>query len=171
MNTYSQNHTFLTSPWWAMGQVDSVYDGMVVNETATRSRAGLLNILSAVTIFIMLAWPELDPIRFVGPFVIFDMLAAAIFGLTPFSPAGTLGTLISFKLKPVWKSNKPKRFAWALGATLGICCMTFWWFNMNQAVISVLAICFALTWLEAVLGFCVGCWMHSKLFHCETCQE
>ena len=163
-------HTFLTSPWWAMGQPDPENCGMMINETATRARAGLLNILSATTLFIMLAWPELDPIRYVGPFVIFDMTIAAAFGLTPLSPAGILGTLITTRVKPAWKPTKPKRFAWTLGATLGICCMTFWWFDMYYWVIGVLAVCFMLTWLEAVLGFCVGCWMYSLLFKCETCS-
>ncbi len=163
-------HTFLTTPWHAMGQPDPGGCGMMINETATRARAGLLNIISSVTIFIMLAWPEIDPIRYVGPFVIFDMLIAAKFGLTPLSPAGILGTIITLRMKPVWKPTKPKRFAWSLGALLGVCCMTFWWFNMPTAVIAVLAICFVLTWLEAVLGFCVGCWIYSLFFNCEICS-
>lgn len=163
-------HTFLTQPWWAMGQQDPGSCGLMINETATRARAGLLNIISSVTIFILLAWPELDPIRYVGPFVIFDMVVAAIFGLTPLSPAGLLGTAITIGMKPAWKPTKPKRFAWTLGALLGVCCMTFWWLDMPVAVISVLGICFMLTWLEAVLGFCVGCWMYSLFFHCEVCS-
>ena len=163
-------HTFLNYPWWAMGQPDPDHCGMMINETATRARAGLLNILSSITIFIMLAWPELDPIRYVGPFVIFDMLMAATFGLTPFSPAGVLGTLITTHSKPIWKPTKPKRFAWILGASLGVCCMSFWWLDMSNWVIGVLGVCFLLTWLEAVLGFCVGCWMHSLFFNCEVCS-
>jgi len=59
-----------------MGQKDPAGCGLMINETATRARAALLNVLSSVTIFIMLAWPELDPIRYVGSFVIFDMLDA-----------------------------------------------------------------------------------------------
>lgn len=163
-------HTFFTTPWWAMGQPDPDGCGIMINETATRARAGLLNILSSVTIFILLAWPEIDPVRYVGPFVIFDMLMAAILGLTPFSPAGTLGTTMTMGAEPVWKPTKPKRFAWVLGATLGVCCLTFWWLDWTIAVIAVLGICFMLTWLEAVMGFCVGCWMYSLFFNCETCS-
>lgn len=170
MSDVKKFHTFLTSPWWAMGQPDPNGCGLMINETATRARAGLLNVLSSVTIFILLAWPELDPIRFVGPFVIFDMVVAAAFGLTPLSPAGVLGTLITRNMAPAWKPTRPKRFAWVLGATLGVCCMSFWALGMNAWVIGVLCICFALTWLEAVLGFCVGCWIHSMFFHCEVCS-
>jgi hypothetical protein len=48
--------------------------------------------------------------------------------------------------------------------------MTFWILGMTEWIIAVLAICFVLTWLEAVMGFCVGCWMYSLLFKCEACQ-
>jgi len=34
----------------------------------------------------------------------------------------------------------------------------------------VVAICFVLTWLEAVLGFCVGCWLYSLFFECDVCE-
>jgi len=84
--------------------------------------------------------------------------------------AGMLGTALTMKLRPVWKPVKPKRFAWTLGATLGACCLTFWILGMTAWIIGVLAICFLLTWLEAVMGFCVGCWMYSLLVKCEVCQ-
>ena len=110
MESTSTSHSnFLTNPWWAMGQPVEGHCGTCINETATRARAGLLNILSGTTIFIMLAAPELDPIRFVAPFVIFDMVAGATFGLTPLSPAGIFGTVITRKIRPVWKPIKPKR--------------------------------------------------------------
>jgi Domain of unknown function (DUF4395) len=171
MNTAADTHTtFLTNPWWAMGEPRPGECGLCINETATRARAGLLNILSGTTIFLMLTAPELNPVLYVGPFVIFDMTVAAVFGLTPLSPVGILGTALTIKVRPVWKPIRPKRFAWSLGATLGVCCLTFWLLGMNNWVIGVLGVCFALTWLEAVMGFCVGCWMYSLLFRCESCQ-
>jgi len=169
-STSNSSSTFFTNPWWAMGQPVEGQCGTCINETATRARAGLLNVLSGTTIFIMLAAPELDPIRFVAPFVIFDMVAGATFGLTPFSPAGIFGTFITRKIRPVWKPIKPKRFAWTLGATLGVCCLTFWVLGWQTWIIAVLGVCFILTWLEAVLGFCVGCWMYSLLVKCEVCE-
>ncbi len=168
--TTDTHHAFLTRPWWSMGQAMPGECGPCINETATRARAGLLNILSGTTIFLLLAMPEVDPIRFVAPFVIFDMVSAATFGLTPISPAGVFGTALTMKIRPVWKPIKPKRFAWTLGAMLGICCLTFWMLGMTEWIIAVLGVCFILTWLEAVMGFCVGCWMYSLLFKCEVCQ-
>jgi hypothetical protein len=164
-------HTFLTNPWWSMGQVMPGSTGMRINETATRARAGFLNMLSAITIFLLIAAPQLDPVIYVGPYVIFDMFMTAAFGLTPFSPTGILGTLITMRVRPVWKPTQPKRFAWFLGGSLGITCLGMRLLHVaNPWIIAVVAICYTLTWLEAVLGFCVGCWLHSMLFGCEVCE-
>jgi hypothetical protein len=140
-----------------------------INETATRARAGILNVASGLTMVVLWAAPELDPVRYVAPFVIFDMVVAATFGLTPFSPAGVVGTTLTMRLQPVWKPTRPKRFAWSLGASLGALCLVFWALGWTPWIFGVLGTCFLLTWLEAVLGFCVGCWMYSKLFGCKTC--
>ncbi|USH04768.1 DUF4395 domain-containing protein [Grimontia kaedaensis] len=165
-----QYHTFLTTPILAMGQSIPGESDLRINETATRARAGLLNVLSAVTMVILLVRPEWDPVIYVGPYVIFDMLMAAIFGLTPLSPSGLLGTAMTMRTKAIWKPIKPKRFAWSLGAIMGITCLTFRLLEMPDIwLFAVLGICFMLTWLEAVLGFCVGCWMHAKMFGCEPC--
>ena len=164
-------HTFFSKPVFAMGQKIPGECDLRINETATRGRAGLLNILSMVTMVILIFKPELDPIIYVGPYVIFDMTMAALFGLTPLTPTGLIGTAMTMKTKPVYKPIKPKRFAWTLGAILGVTCLVFRLLDFSDIwLLSVLGICFILTWLEAVLGFCVGCWMHSLFFGCEVCQ-
>ncbi|MGI2260660.1 DUF4395 domain-containing protein [Shewanella sp. GXUN23E] len=171
MMAHSDKHRFLTSPVLATGQTFEGESGLRVNETATRARAGLLNILSMLTIFILLWQPELDPVIYVGPYVIVDMTMAALFGLTPLSPSGLVGTAITMKLPPLWKPAKPKQFAWTLGAIMGVTCLVFRLLDFPAGwLLAVLGICFVLTWLEAVLGFCVGCWLHAKLFGCEICR-
>lgn len=161
----------MTDPLLAMGSSFEGECDLRINEVATRARAGLLNILSMLTMVILVFKPEWDPVIYVGPFVIFDMTMAALFGLTPLSPVGILGTLMTLRIAPVWKPIKPKRFAWTLGAALGITCLTLRLLHFgNPWLLAVLGTCFLLTWLEAVLGFCVGCWMHSLFFGCEVCQ-
>jgi hypothetical protein len=154
-----------------MGQAIGAGTGLRVNETATRARAGFLNMLSATTIFLLIAAPEVDPVIYVGPYVIFDMFSAAALGLTPLCPTGVLGTLVTMWIRPVWKPAQPKRFAWVLGGSLGAICLGMRLVQVaNVWIIGVVAICFLLTWLEAVLGFCVGCWLFSLLFECEVCE-
>ncbi len=48
-------HTFLSSPWHSMGQTMPDAVELRLNETATRARAGLLNLLSITTIFLLVA--------------------------------------------------------------------------------------------------------------------
>ncbi|MDF1561438.1 MAG: DUF4395 domain-containing protein [Deltaproteobacteria bacterium] len=171
MHDHPEFHTFLSRPWWRQGQELPGSSVARVNETATRARAGLLNALSATTIGLLIFAPELDPVIYVGPYVIFDMFTAAAFGLTPFPPTGIVGTVATFRFRPTWKPAAPKRFAWILGGSLGVVCLTMRLLDFATVwLISVVAICFVLTWLEATLGFCVGCWMHSKLIGCEECD-
>lgn len=106
-----------------------------------------------------------------GHFVILDVVTAASFGLPPRSPVGVIGTSVTMKMPPVWKPSYPKRFAWTIGALTGAVCLTFRLRRLHVAwLIAPLGICFTLKWLEAVYRFCVGCWMHAKLFKCEPCQ-
>jgi len=126
-------HSFFTRPWWAMGEVLPGAASPRINETATRARAGLLNMLSATTIFLLVAAPELDPVIYVGPFVIFDMFAAAAWGLTPLSPVGLVGTAMTMWLRPAWKPTQPKRFAWILGGSLGVVCLTMRLLHVDNA--------------------------------------
>lgn len=164
-------HAFLNTPWWAMGQITHAHAEPRINEVATRARAGLLNIISAITIALLLLRPETDPVIIVGPLVLFDMLAAAVSGLTPFSPTGILGTALTMGIRPVWKPTRPKRFAWLLGAGLAATCLAMRLFGASPvAMAAVVAVCFVLTWSEATLGFCVGCYMHKLIWGCQDCE-
>ncbi len=164
-------HAFFNQPWWAMGQMTNAHAEPRINETATRARAGLLNIISAVTIALLLFRPETDPVIIVGPFVLFDMLAAAITGLTPFSPTGILGTALTMGIRPVWKPTRPKRFAWLLGASLAATCLVMRLLGASPvAMAAVVGVCFVLTWSEATLGFCVGCYIHKLIWGCQDCE-
>jgi hypothetical protein len=166
-----REHAFLNTPWWAMGQRVQGHTAPRINETATRARAGMLNVISATTLALLLLAPATDPVRWVGPYVLFDMLTAAAFGLTPLCPTGVLGTALTLKVRPTWKPTAPKRFAWLLGASLAATCLTMRIFGASPGSMAlVVAVCFCLTWLEAALGFCVGCWMHGRFFGCETCD-
>lgn len=164
-------HAFLNTPWWAIGQMTQGHAEPRINEVATRARAGLLNIISAITIALLLMRPETDPVIIVGPLVLFDMLAAAATGLTPLSPTGVLGTALTMRIRPVWKPTRPKRFAWLLGAGLAATCLAMRLAGASPvAMAAVVAVCFVLTWSEATLGFCVGCYMHKLFWGCEDCE-
>ena len=162
---------FFTSPFYAIG-TDVGGGQLRINETATRARAGLLNAMSAATVFILLGAPQIDIVIYVGPIVIYDMIVAALFGLTPLSPFGLLGTALTMKFPAAWKPPSPKRFAWTLGAGMGITCTLMRIFRVpNEYIAIVVLMCYILTWLEACLGFCVGCWMYGLIWGCDDCID
>ncbi|WP_139589211.1 DUF4395 family protein [Mycobacterium ulcerans] len=73
--------------------------------------------------------------------------------------------------RPVWKPTRPKRFAWLLGAALAATCLAMRLLGASPVAMAVVvAICFVLTWSEATLGFCVGCYMHKLIWGCEDCE-
>ena len=152
---------FWTKPWYALGsQLKGRTPGEIyMNENAVRARAGLLNITAWVVFVILLTAEKPLFIAYtVGPLVGWDMLAASIFGLVPLSPYGVLGTLLAWGPKPIWKPAGPKRFAWALGVGMVTACLVLGQFQQRTAAIAVNIVCITLTWMEAALGFCLGCW-------------
>ena len=146
-------------------------DELMFNATAIRARAGILNVIIGTTIFVQVTRPELEPVFYVALFLLADMIGAVIFGLSPASPTGFLGNLLTTKIRPVWTPHRPKRFAWSLGATLAVTCLALVLLDFNSNwIVGTLGIFFVLTWLDAALGFCVGCWIYSKLFDCQVCE-
>lgn len=73
----------------------------VFNASAVRARAGILNLIIGTTIFLLLSNPELDPVIYVVPFLLFDMIVTVVFGLRPVSPTGNIGTLLTMGMRPV----------------------------------------------------------------------
>jgi hypothetical protein len=144
---------------------------LMFNARAVRARAGVLNVIIGVTISLILTRPEIDASLYVSAVLLFDMIVAVVFGLTPLSPTGVLGTALTTGYDSVPTPHLPKRVAWSLGATMAATCLLLRLLHADEAWIAgVYGIFFVLTWLDAALGFCVGCWIYSKLFECEVCR-
>uniref|UniRef100_A0A7S0BBC5 Thioredoxin domain-containing protein n=1 Tax=Pyrodinium bahamense TaxID=73915 RepID=A0A7S0BBC5_9DINO len=151
---------------------------MYMDENAVRARAGLLNITSWMAIINIFLWKEMLFLYMLWPIVAWDMLAAAVFGLTPLSPYGLVGTLLAYifgPAEPHWKPAEPKRFAWVVGFFLVNCCALGGLLQSRPLMIVAVMMCNAATWAESALGFCVGCWMWNTVIapHIgkQACQE
>mmetsp|Transcript_8344 Transcript_8344/g.23175 ORF Transcript_8344/g.23175 Transcript_8344/m.23175 type:complete len:182 (+) Transcript_8344:616-1161(+) len=125
-------------------------------------------------------WPSStsSSLYMLWPIVAWDMLAAAVFGLTPLSPYGLVGTLLAYifgPAEPHWKPAEPKRFAWVVGFFLVNCCALGGLLQSRPLMIVAVMMCNAATWAESALGFCVGCWMWNTVIapHIgkQACQE
>jgi hypothetical protein len=129
----------------------------VVDERQVRVAAGLTMAIGAVAFvyanFDKLFWP----IRMVSAFFFVDFLLRVAAGVEH-SPTGLVAGWLTHRQPPQWVSAKPKRFAWSLGAAMALAMAVV----TNSGIHGVLPrsiclICLALMWLEAVLGFCLGC--------------
>jgi hypothetical protein len=143
----------------------------IFNLFAIRARAGIVNLLLGIALVSHHVYPESLTVLYLSAFLLFDMLVAAVFGLTPLCPTGVLATLLALKIRPVSTPHLPKRFAWLMGASLAL--VIFMLIQVQSEGIwidMVLVVFFTLSWLDAVLGFCMGCWIYSKLFDCHSCR-
>ena len=131
---------------------------------------------------------------------LFEMIAGMFVFTSRLSPLILLSTFLARNSHPVWKPLIPKRFAWSLGGTMVIICLLF--LNpdsfagfVNQTFDSMILptsynymsssiptpfviLCISFMWLEAILGYCVGCKIHSLLVflkiiddECEACND
>lgn len=165
----------LTSPWNSFGQR---FDNLtvwgrparfsVVNERAVRATAGIVMVLATIAIAIAYFDKNYTPIRIIAVLVAADYALRQVAGLTPLSPIGTLGTFLVRNQTPEWVGATQKRFAWALalGMVLLIAILT----NVEVHGLGVQLIgltLIGLLWLESVVGFCVGCFIYSRLIKAD----
>nr|MDA3808017.1 DUF4395 domain-containing protein [Thiomicrorhabdus sp.] len=115
---------------------------------------------------------------------LFEMLAGMFVFSARFSPAILISTYLSRNTQPIWKPLQPKRFAWSIGASMILACILYFnpdvfatWINvlfggellpvtqnyMPSWIPSLVWVCIVFMWLEATLGFCAGCKVHSLL--------
>lgn len=133
-------------------------------------------------------------------FGLFEMLAGMFVLTSRFSPTIYLATLLAKNTQPNWKPLVPKRVAWSIGASFISVCLVFFnpevfagWVNtlfssdvlpttenyMPKWIPLVLVwVCLGFMWLEAILGYCVGCKLHALLVklgifkeECESCNN
>ncbi len=129
-------------------------------------------------------------------FAFFDLLAGMFVLTSRLSPTILISSFLAQSQKPVWKPLVPKRYAWGIGASFISICIVFFnpeifaeWINQfyGSDLLSttenyipfwiptnLVFACIAFMWLEAVLGFCVGCKCHALLVklgvHKEECD-
>ena len=133
-------------------------------------------------------------------YALFEMLSGLFVFTSRLSPTILIASFLARGHRPLWKPLVPKRFAWTLGSSFIISCLIFFnpdtfagWVNgiahttllpttenyMPKWIPMVLVwACLGFMWMETVLGFCVGCKIHSLLVvlgimqeECEACNN
>jgi len=129
-------------------------------------------------------------------FAFFDLLAGLFVFTSRFSPTILISSFLAKYQSPVWKPLVPKRYAWIIGASFISVCIAFFnpeilagWVNSlygspllpttenyipSWVPLNLVFVCLGFMWLEAILGFCVGCKCHFLLvklgLHKEVCD-
>lgn len=126
-------------------------------------------------------------------YALFEMLAGMSKATSYLSPTIWLSTLLARHQRPLWKPLAPKRFAWGIGATMICTCLVFFhpekfaaafnWVAQHPVLptteqylprwlpLVMVWVCLGFMWLEAVLGFCVGCKIHALLVKAGVFKE
>ena len=165
----------LTSPWNSFGQRfdDLTVWGRparfpVVNERAVRATAGIVMVLAATAIAIAYFDKNYTPVRIISVFVAADYLLRQVAGLTPLSPIGTLGTLLVNNQTPEWVGATQKRFSWALACGMALLIAILTNAGVHGLGVQLIGLTLiGLLWLESVVGFCVGCFIYSRLIKAD----
>eukprot|EP00977_Amphora_coffeiformis_P011699 scaffold2829_cov147-Amphora_coffeaeformis.AAC.7 len=174
--------------WWHLGHrnVSELRpEDMYMDEHAVRMRAGLLNIITWIAIMNVFHMRDPDLVNVIFGIVTWEFVSSMIFGLTPLSPLGWLGTLMAVVVQPapLWKPARPKRFAWLIGLTLATTCFILVQYrkelgdSYKPSVAAIALICNTATWLEGNAGFCVGCFLYNNVLvkyggqqECSECK-
>lgn len=142
-----------------------------VNEVAARMVAAMAALLSLAVIALDLPW-LLFPL-------VYGFLARVLTGPT-LSPMGLIATRVLVPLlgnptRPT--AGPPKRFAQAVGLAFSTASLTLYYaFGLTQEAYGILVILISFALLEAVLGFCAGCFVFGHLMRwglipAETCEK
>jgi hypothetical protein len=130
-------------------------------------------------------------------YALFEMMAGMTVATSRLSPTIWLSAFLARRHPQVWKPLVPKRFAWALGASMIVACLVFFNPDTFAALLNLVGLslstdtqimpmwvpmlifaCLGFMWMEAILGFCVGCQIHALLVKlrildepCESCNN
>jgi len=165
----------LTSPWNSVGQR---FDNLtvwgrparfpVVNERAVRATAGIVMVLATIAIVLAYFDKNYTPVRIISVLISVDFALRQVAGLTPLSPIGTLGTLLVRNQTPEWVGATQKRFAWALAFSMALLIAILTNAGVQGIGISLIGLTLiGLLWLESVVGFCMGCFIYSRLINAD----
>lgn len=145
------------------GEEVDEFDYKVINEREVRASAGIMFVLGLLSLFSVyvfrtLLWAELFAITFIFEFFIRLIISPK------YAPYMLMGELVVHNQKPEWVEAKPKKFAWALGMTLGLIMAYYILFDVISMMrLGVCLVCLSLLFLESSFGICLGCLLYEKL--------
>jgi len=135
---------------------------------------------------------------FVLFYAFFEMLSGMFVKTSLLSPTIWISSYLARNQPAVYKPLNPKRMAWFIGASMIIACLVFFnpdtfahWMNklfgleittdeqvLPMWIPTLVFLCLAFMWSEAILGVCAGCKLHALFVKvgifkepCEACNN
>ncbi len=123
-----------------------------VNETSARLVAGVVAVLSVLTLAFQQGW--------LLPVLAYGFVARALTGPT-LSPLGLLVTRVitpRLRVRHRYAPGPAKRFAQTIGAVFTVTATVLWFgFGLHTAALVLVGVIAFFATLESAFGFCVGC--------------
>jgi Domain of unknown function (DUF4395) len=135
----------------------------VFDEHRVRAAAGLTLVAGAVAFVYAYFDRQYQPIQFITGLFFVEFLIRVAHGIR-FSPFGLLAGLLTRGRQALWVSARPKRFAWSLGLAMSLAMTVITNAQIRGALpLAICLVCLILMWLEAVLGWCLGCEIYGAM--------
>ena len=133
------------------------------DENEVRAAAGLTFVIGAIAFSYAYFDKQYVPLQVTTVVFFIEFLIRVTVGIR-YSPLGVVAHLMTRGQPPNWVSAKPKRFAWTLGLAISFAMVIITNSGIRGALPGALCLlCMTLMWMEAVLGVCLGCKIHSLL--------
>lgn len=143
-----------------------------VNEKAARATAAVVGALGVVVL--VTGWQWLIPVMAVG------FAIRVLFG-PQYSPISRFASaVIAPRLgAPIKVAGAPKRFAQGVGLAFTVAASVAAWAGASGVAFALIAVLVLFAGLEAIFGFCAGCFVYGYLIRvgiapeaaCEACSD
>ena len=142
----------------------SGFDFPVVNERAVRASAGLLLLFGITSWFQLLYTGDISLMRAFSLIFTAELGIRVLLGVR-WAPFMIAGSLLTRKQSAEWTELRPKETAWVIGMLYSsIVCFGLAWIPglTLAALLAACGVCLVLLFFESAIGFCLGCWIHSR---------
>ena len=140
------------------------HDFAVVNERSVRASAGLMLLFGLYGWFELYFTGDQSTLRTFAILFIFELAIRIALGVR-WAPLLLLGAFLVRKQSAEWSELRPKETAWMIGLVYAsAACFAVGWIPgwPNWAMLASCGVCLALLFFESAIGFCLGCWLHSR---------
>jgi hypothetical protein len=147
------------------GETVTGYDVPVLNEREIRASAGILFLMTFMSLMFILFKQNFLMIKYVISLFLIDFLIRVL--INPrYAPTLIIGRLIVHNQVPEYVGAAPKKFAWIIGIALSATMMVLLVIvNAYSPITGIIClICLIFLFFESAFGICLGCLFYPLFF-------